>query len=169
MGRPGGESPRTSNSKEIFMDTAKVIDKLNEIMRWEWTGVVQYTQHSFLVQDLWREVYSGMFKEGAEESLGHARKIGDKIVALGGVPTVERSEVRQTTDLGEMLRYDLEFEREAVRLYTQALVLADDNAPLRVLLEDILLEEQEGVEHIEKLLRSGAAAGKATGPASKVG
>ena len=35
------------------MDTAKMIDKLNEILRWEWTGVVQYTQHSFLIQDLW--------------------------------------------------------------------------------------------------------------------
>ena len=85
------------------MDTAKVIDKLNEILRWEWTGVVQYTQHSFLVQDLWREVFTDFFKEGAEESLGHARKIGEKIVALGGHPTVERGEVRQSADLHEML------------------------------------------------------------------
>lgn len=151
------------------MDTGKVIDKLNAILRWEWTGVVQYTQHSFLVQDLWREVYAEMFRKGAEESLGHARRIGDKIVALGGVPTVERSEVRQSTDLAEMLRYDLEFERGAVKLYDEALKLADDNAPLRVLLEDIILEEQDGVEHLEKLLRKheGQAAGRQ--PASKVG
>ncbi len=151
------------------MDTAKVIDKLNDILRWEWTGVVQYTQHSFLVQDLWREVYTEFFQEGAEESLGHARKIGDKIVALGGVPTVERSEIRQSTDLTELLRYDLEFEREAVRLYSQALDLAEENTPLRILLEDIILEEQEGVDELEKILRRTAAAGKGEGTVSKVG
>jgi bacterioferritin len=142
------------------MDTAKVINKLNEIVRHEWTGVVQYTQHSFLVQDLWREVYSKMFREGADESLRHARTVGDKIVALGGIPTVDRNEVRQSTDLPEMLRYDLEFERGAVRLYGEALELCQDNHPLRVMLENIILEEQQGAEHLEKLLRTqeGAAA-----------
>ena len=135
------------------MDTANVINKLNEIVRHEWTGVVQYTQHSFLVQDLWREVYSTMFREGAEESLRHARTVGDKIVALGGTPTVDRNEVRQSTDLREMLRYDLEFERGAVRLYGEALALCQDDHPLRVMLENIILEEQEGAEHLEKVLR----------------
>ena len=92
---------------------------------------MQYTQHSFLVQDLWREVYAPLFQKSAEESLGHARLIGDKIVALGGIPTVERNEVRQTTDLQEMLRSDLEFERGAVKHYGEALDLCEENAPLR--------------------------------------
>lgn len=134
------------------MNKSKMIDKLNDILRWEWTGVVQYTQHSFMVQDLWREVYAAKFKAGADESLGHARQIGDKIVALGGVPTVERDEVRQAADLEEMLRIGLDFERGAVKLYSEALELCDDNTPLRVLLEDIILDEQEGVEELEKLL-----------------
>jgi bacterioferritin len=152
------------------MDTRKMIDKLNEIVRWEWTGIVQYTQHSFLVQDLWREVYAPMFRKSAEESMGHCRLIGDKIVALGGIPTVERSEVRQASDLTEMLRYDLEFEREAVRLYNTALDMCQDNAPLRVLLEDIILEEQDGVEHLEKLLRTQErAAGTRHDAASRAG
>ena len=55
------------------MDKAQVINKLNEIVQHEWKGVVQYTQHSFLVQDLWREVYSPLFRKGADESLHHAR------------------------------------------------------------------------------------------------
>lgn len=136
------------------MDTGKVIEKLNDILRWEWTGVVQYTQLSFIVQGLWREVYSETFREGAAESLGHAHQIGDKIVALGGVPTVERAEVKQSTDLQEMLQISLEFERQAVKLYGEALDLCQDNHPLRILLEDIILQEQEGFEHLEKLLAS---------------
>lgn len=135
------------------MDKQKVIDKLNEILRWEWTGVVQYTQQSFLIQDVWREVYAPMFRGSADESLGHARKIGDKIVALGGIPTVERAPVQQASDLQDMLQHSLHFESEAVRLYREALdVVGEDDAPLRVLLEDIILEEQEGVDHLQKLL-----------------
>jgi bacterioferritin len=136
------------------MNTERVIDKLNDILRWEWKGVVQYTQASFLVQDLWREVYAKMFRDGAKESLDHAQRIGDKIVALGGTPTIERAEVHQSTDLHEMLQHALDLERGAVRHYAEALDLCQDDAPLRVLLEDIILEEQEGAEHLEKILGS---------------
>jgi bacterioferritin len=152
------------------MDNAKVIAKLNDILRHEWTGVAQYAQHSFMVQDLWREVFAKLFREGAEESFGHAQKIGDKIVALGGVPTVDRNEVRQSTDLHEMLRYALDFERTAVKLYAEALALVgDDDVPLRVLLEDIILEEQEGVDHLQKLLAQPRAAAAKDKREGKVG
>lgn len=134
------------------MDVDKVLTKLNEILRHEWTGVVQYTQHSFVVQDLWREVYAKMFRDSAEEGMKHIQMVGNKIVALGGVPTVERNEIRQSTDLQEMLRYDLELEREAVRLYNEAIALCEDNLPLRVLLENIVVEEQGEVDELQKLL-----------------
>jgi bacterioferritin len=134
------------------MNTAKVIDKLNDILRWEYAGLVQYLQHSFIVQDIWRDVFSDRFRDSANEALKHARLIGDKIVALGGVPTVERAEVKQSANLQEMLQYDLELERMQVKLYDEALKMVDDNAPLRVLLEDIILEEQEGVDELEKIL-----------------
>jgi bacterioferritin len=136
------------------MDRSKTVDKLNEILRHEWTGVAQYAQAGFLVSGVWREVYSGMFFASAEESFGHAKKVGEKIVALGGVPTIERNAVKQTGDLGELLRNALEFERAAVKHYEEALALADGtDRPLVVFLEDILIEEQEGAEHVEKLLR----------------
>jgi bacterioferritin len=134
------------------MNTAKVIDKLNDILRWEYAGLVQYLQHSFIVQDIWRDVFSDRFRDSANEALKHARLIGDKIVALGGVPTVERAEVKQSANLQEMLQYDLELERMQVKLYDEVLKMVDDNAPLRVLLEDIILEEQEGVDELEKIL-----------------
>ena len=72
------------------MDKAKLIDKLNEILKWEYAGLVQYTQFSFLVQDTWREVYYKFFRKNGEEALDHAHIVGDKITSLGGVPTVER-------------------------------------------------------------------------------
>ncbi len=136
------------------MDRAAMIDKLNEILRWEYSGLVQYTQFSFVVQGPLREVYHEFFRENGEEALQHAHKVGDKIVALGGVPTVERGEVKQSTDLTEMLEYSLEVESLQVRLYTEALdLLSPRDVALRVVLEDICKEEQDGVDHLEKILQ----------------
>jgi bacterioferritin len=136
------------------LDKTKLIDKLNEILKWEYAGLVQYTQFSFLVQDTWREVYYKFFRENGEEALKHAHVIGDKITSLGGVPTVERGAVKQSTELKEMLEYSLEVESLQVKLYTEALDLCGEkDVALRIVLEDICTEEQEGVDHLEKLLK----------------
>jgi bacterioferritin len=152
------------------MDKSKLIAKLNEIQRWEWTGVAQYMQYSFLVRGAWREVYADMFESSAKEALGHAKRIGDKIVAMGGVPTLERAEVKQSVDLESMLQHSLEFEQTAVELYSQALQMADEagDRALVVLLEDLLLEEQDGADEIGKLL-GGAEAPAASRKGAKAG
>ncbi len=152
------------------MDQA-IIDKLNEILRHEWTGVAQYSQAGFVVTGLLREVYSEIFLDSAKESFGHAKAIGQKIAALGGVPTIERNQVKQTDNLHDMLQNAWEFEAAAVKHYEEALKLADGkDRPLVVLLEEILLEEQEGVDQFTMILKDPAVAAqaKASG-ASKVG
>jgi bacterioferritin len=161
-----------STKRDVIMDKAKLLDKLNEILKSEYAGLVQYTQFSFLVQDAWREVYYKFFRENGEEALKHAHLVGDKITALGGVPTVERGAVKQSTDLHEMLEYSLEVESLQVKLYTEALELCGEkDVALRVVLEDICREEQEGVDHLEKLLnkRELAISGHAQPSRQKVG
>jgi bacterioferritin len=151
------------------MDYTKVIEKLNDALRHEWTGVAQYAQSGFLVSGMWREVYSKMFYDSAEESFGHAKQVGEKITALGGVPTVERNNIKVTNDLNEMLNNALAFEQGAVKVYNEALKLAAGDRALEVFLENILEEEQDGVDKLTLILRgqSGTAAGQ-TG-ASKAG
>ena len=131
-----------------------LIDHLNEILKHEWTGVAQYSQASFILEGVWREVYAEKFEGDAKESFGHARLIGDKIVALGGVPVATRNEIQQSRDLQEIFAFSLAFEAKAVERYSKAIELAGDNKPLVVFLEDILNEEQEGVDEYTKLLRS---------------
>jgi bacterioferritin len=153
------------------MEKDALLEKLNEILRWEYAGLVQYTQFSFVVRGPLRQVYHEFFRENGEEALGHAHKVGDKIVALGGVTTVERAEVKQSLDLTEMLEYSLEIERKHVTLYTEALdLLGPRDVALRNLLEDICLDEQNGVDHLEKILQKGdlAAVGQ-NRPQQKVG
>jgi len=145
-------------------------DKLNDILRHEWTGVAQYSQASFVVSGFWREVYSGMFAENAKECFGHAQLIGDKIVALGGVPSIERNPVKQSNDLAEMLNHALAFESAAAKQYTEALDFCGDDRALVVFLEDILKEEQDGDDEISKLRREPSAAATSSDSAtSKAG
>lgn len=140
------------------MDLQAVIDQLNECLKHEWTGVAQYSQASFIVEGVWREVYASTFQENAEESFGHAKLVGEKIAALGGVPAVTRNEIKQTRDLQEILQNSLEFESTAVEMYSKALELAEGNRPLVVFLENILEEEQQGVDEFTLLLRNSGAA-----------
>jgi bacterioferritin len=154
------------------MDYTKAIDKLNEALRHEWTGVAQYSQAGFLVAGTWREVYADKFFDDAKESFGHAKDVGEKIVALGGVPTVERGQIKQSDKLEELLQNALEFEQKAVKLYTDAIKIAEDigDRALVIFLENILEDEQEGVDEYSKILRepgSGAASKKKS--SSKVG
>jgi bacterioferritin len=137
------------------MDKSTLINKLNDILRHEWTGVAQYAQAGFVVGGLWRQVYSGMFMASATESFGHAQLVGDKISALGSIPTVERNQVAQSTDVRELLELGLAFESKAVEHYAEAITIAEElgDRALVIFLEDILKQEQEGVDELTQLLR----------------
>jgi bacterioferritin len=151
------------------MDTTAVINQLNEILKHEWTGVAQYSQAGFILEGVWREVYADKFLDDAKESFKHAQLVGNKIVALGGVPAVVRNEVKQSRDLREILEFSLAFESKAVEMYNKAIDLAEGNRPLVIFLEDILLEEQEGVDEYTKLLRETPATSAGTSSSQKVG
>ena len=134
------------------MNTQAVIDQFNVCLKLEYTAVIQYHQHSFLLRGLDRVQYLDFFEDAGEEALGHAKLLGSKIVSLGGVPTVERGEVRQSTDLPEMLRQALELERAALDAYHVALELAQEHVALRNYLEDQIMTEQDDVWNLEKIL-----------------
>lgn len=134
------------------MANTELVDNLNRALSLELAAVIQYMQHSFLVTGVERELYRPFFREQSEESQAHALTLGDKIVALGGVPTVEPAMIRQATQLGEMLRQDLQLEREAMAAYVTAWKSCDDaQLGTRFQLEERIAEEQKHVEELEKL------------------
>ena len=151
------------------MSNQPIIDHLNEILKHEWTGVAQYAQAGFIVEGIWREVYAEKFLDDAKESFGHAQLIGDKIVALGGVPVATRNEIKQSRDLSEVLEFSLAFESKAVEMYSKVIEMAEGDRALVVFLEDILKEEQEGVDEYTKLLRQTAGSAAGTTSPGKTG
>ena len=149
------------------MSKQAIIDQLNEILKHEWTGVAQYSQAGFICEGVWREVYAEKFLGDAKESFGHAQKVGGKIVAMGGVPVATRNEIKQSRNLQEVLQFSLEFESKAVQMYTRALEMAEGDRPLVIFLEDILIEEQEGVDEYTKLLKNSEGSASAAKPHEK--
>lgn len=134
------------------MARAELIENLNNALSLELAGTIQYSQHSYLITGVWREVYKEFFRDQAEEAQAHAETLGDKIVALGGVPTVEPAMIRQSTDLEEMLKQDLELEREAMAAYMAAWAsCGEEDLPQKFWLEERISEEQLHVEELEKL------------------
>lgn len=129
-----------------------LIENLNKALSLELAGVVQYMQHSFLVTGFEREIYRPFFRAQSQEAHQHAETIGDKIVSLGGVPTVEPSMIRQSIDLSEMLRQDLALEREALEAYMAAWQSCrEEERPTKFMLEERIYQEQLHVEELEKL------------------
>jgi bacterioferritin len=129
----------------------KVIELLNQVLSLEYSAVIQYNQHRFLLTGKDRVVYADFFTDASKEAHSHVTRLGDKIVALGGVPTVEPGVIRQATSLQEMLKLDLEMEKEAVAAYLKTWEAAEGNRPLRFWLEAIISDEQLHVDQLEKL------------------
>lgn len=134
------------------MARTELIENLNHALSLELAGVIQYSQHSYLVTGIEREVYRGFFRDQAEEAQAHAQTVGDKIVALEGLPTVEPAMIRQSTDLKEMLVQNLKLEREAIAAYMAAWSsCGEQDLPTKFWLEERIAEEQLHVEELEKL------------------
>lgn len=135
------------------MDTGRVINALNKAVALEHAACIQYKQHALLVRGFWRKVFADFFFDESRSAQEHAYKFGRKIVALGGVPTIEVGvPVRQSLDLKEMLRQDLEIERQAKDAYLEAWSLCEDDVALRTMLEDQIESEQRDIEELEMYL-----------------
>ncbi|MFN6964915.1 MAG: bacterioferritin [Pyrinomonadaceae bacterium] len=134
------------------MARAELIDNLNQALSFELAGVIQYSQHSYLVTGPDRQVFKDFFRAQASEAQDHAEELGDKIVALGGIPTVEPAMIRQAVELKDMLQQDLQLERDAIAAYMSAWGSCDDqDLPTKFWLEGRIADEQMHVEELEKL------------------
>jgi bacterioferritin len=132
----------------------EILDGLNEIMSVEYTSMIQLMQHSFLMQGADRYTFADLLRDHAKDTLNHARELGDKIVALGGVPSTQIGEIRQSTDTMEMLRQDLEQHQAAIAKIDELVAKTDERkiVALRVMLENMSEEETLFVDELEKAL-----------------
>jgi bacterioferritin len=129
----------------------ELIKRLNRALSLEYAATIQYLQQQCLVTGKERQQFAPFFAASSSEAHLHAQNLGNKIVALGGEPTTEPAKVREGKNLVEMLRYDLEMERDALDAYVKAWESAHGNPPLVFWLEEIISTEQLHVDELEKL------------------
>ena len=135
----------------------KLIKALNQDLEKEMAGIVRYLHHSFIVFGPNRGPLVQMFRTQATESMNHAILLGEKITALGGHPTVKVDQVFEPghQSIEDMLSEDLKAERAQLELYTNQLKeFGDHNLPMKLMLEQIIIDETTHVEEIEKYLRT---------------
>jgi bacterioferritin len=132
-------------------DVKELINRLNRALSLEYAATIQYLQQQCIVTGQERQQFAPFFAASSSEAHLHAQNLGNKIVALGGEPTVEPAEIREGKNLAQMLRYDLEMEREALDAYVKAWESAQGIPPLVFWLEEIISAEQLHVDELEKL------------------
>ena len=123
----------------------EMVSLLNEDLAREYQAIIAYVVYS---QVLKGAAYMKIAKElevHAGEELAHALKISKQIDYFGGMPDVTPKEVQTSEDAREMLRFDLENERETIRNYRERIQQADamGEFALSEVLREIIVQEQE--------------------------
>ncbi len=132
-------------AKTEALDRKKLIDLLNEDLSREYQAIIAYTVYS---QVLKGAQYMNIAKEletHAGEELAHALKISGQIDYLGGMPTVTPMPVKTSEKAEDMLRFDLQNEKETIANYRTRIRQADElgEFALSEVLREIIVQEQE--------------------------
>lgn len=145
-----------------------LIARLNTVLSWEIAGAIQYLHGGAMLTGKWRGVYAEFFQDGSKEARGHAEQVAEKIVALGGIPTVEPARIIQATDVDALLEAALELEEAALAAWEAALEIGDAvNIGTGLWIEEMVSHEQEHVDELRKLTgRISFGAAQTTGSAS---
>ena len=122
-----------------------MIKLLNEDLAREYQAIIAYTVYSQVLKGAAYTDIARELEKHAGEELGHAIKIAKQIDYLGGMPGVTPKLVKTSDDPIEMLRADLENERETIAHYRERIRQAEamEEYALSETLRAIIVQEQD--------------------------
>jgi bacterioferritin len=123
----------------------ELTDLLNEDLQREFQAVIAYVNYSQVLKGAAYMNIADELEVHAGEELKHALKLSYWIDLLGGMPAVTAKEVKTSEKATDMLRFDLENEKETIRNYRRRVKQADalDEFALSEDLREILRDEQD--------------------------
>ena len=131
----------------------KVIEFLNKVLYNELTAINQYWLHYRMLDNWGVSRLAEYERHESIDEMKHADKLAERIFFLEGLPnfqTLGKLKIGETVE--EVLRADLELEREALPMLQDAIAhcesVRDYNS--RELFEDILDSEEEHIDFLEK-------------------
>ena len=136
---------KESVSEELNITREQMVGLLNEDLSREYQAIIAYTVYSQVIKGAQYTDIARELEKHAGEELQHALRIAKQVDYLGGVPTVTPKAVKTSDDPKEMLRADLENERETVANYRQRIRQAEamGEFALSETLREIIAQEQE--------------------------
>ena len=143
------------------LDTKIVTKVLNEALATEIVCVLRYKRHYYMAKGIHSETVKSEFLQHAQEEQGHADRLAERIVQLGGEPDLNpeglasrsHSQYDESEDIRQMLHEDLIAERIAIESYREiAQWLGDKDSTTRKMMEEILASEEEHADDLVSLL-----------------
>ena len=149
----------------VELDIKQMIADLNRVYADEWLAHFYFLHAAHMVSGINSEEIAEVFRQAAADELGHAAKIADRIIQLGGVPVAKIEDLaeashmrkvnfpRETSDLKGFIKVFLEAERIAIDSYSELLKKTHQkDIVTHELIEHILEDEVADEEEFENLL-----------------
>jgi bacterioferritin len=142
-------------------DRKTVLKLLNDALATEIVCVLRYRRHYFTAKGIESKGIADEFLVHANEELGHADLIAERIVQLGGEPDFSpdslasrsHAEYIEADSLVNMIKENLIAERIAIDSYREMIqYLGDQDPTTRRMLESILAVEEKHAEEMADLL-----------------
>ena len=123
----------------------KLIDFLNEDLSREYQAIIAYVNYSQVLKGAAYMNIAGELEVHAKEELAHALAVANHIDYLGGMPSVTPKPVKTSEKAEDMLRFDLENERETIRQYRRRIKQCDELNEFAIgeSIREILMQEQD--------------------------
>jgi bacterioferritin len=132
-------------SDENTVTRKQLIEGLNEDLSREYQAIIAYVNYSQVLKGAAYMNIADELAVHAGEELSHALKVANHIDYLGGMPSVTPKPVKTSEKAEEMLKFDLDNERETIRQYRRRVKQADalNEFAIAESLRGILVEEQD--------------------------
>ena len=130
----------------------KVLQLLNETLKNELTAINQYWLHYRMLDNWGVKRLAEYERHGSIDEMKHADRLSERILFLEGLPNFQmlgRLRIGETVE--EILRADLELEREAVEQLRGAIVHCEQARDFvsRELFNSILESEESHIDFLE--------------------
>jgi bacterioferritin len=149
-----------------------IIAALNEILTGELTAINQYFLHAKMLKNWGYHRLAKKIHHESIDEMKHADELIERILYLDGLPNVQRlGHIRVGETVPEMFAADMELEKEAIPRLNAAIALcvAEGDNGTRVLLDEILEDEEEHLDWLETQQRLVAQLGEVPYLAEQMG
>jgi len=130
---------------EVGISREQLIDALNDDLAREYQAIIAYVVYSQAIKGAEYMKIAAELELHATQELAHALIIAKQIDYLGGTITAVPKPVRTSEDVEDMLRFDLDNERETILQYRQRVNQCDALGEYAIgeHIREILLQEQD--------------------------